>query len=480
MTAVVDLATSPLAHLSPAELDAQVAADFNRLRIVSAGIEQLGVKAHVTYARIDDARTKEHRDYYRPAEEDEIRGQFLTYLAYRAALLRLVATYGGFQSVARPEARARCFLVGYGAGANVMRASMALITTYGNEPTIRRKLNEADGNCGLRAGEFDRIYDAIANDRNAKLFEEMAAYFTVHRDQWRQQQVFDDERFAWVEGQIGHAIEAIHARNFDRSKARWERLLERVGSDVYVPVYDVQSVVSTWIGDTRIVGRPPFISHAQIKSIQPQLKPGDILLERRNWYASNAFLPGFWPHAALYIGDEDDLRRLKLLDNPLVQPHLADYRKPADDGEPHTVMESVSEGVILNSLTESMGADYIAVLRPRLTDEQKAQAIAKAFGHCGKPYDFEFDFFSADKLVCTELVYRSYEGLLHFDLVKIMGRDTLPALEICKKFAGERDRPDRQLDFVLFLDAVPQEGTAKLATADDFCNSAHRPRGFNE
>ena len=188
----------------------------------------------------------------------------------------------------------------------------------------------------------------------------------------------------------------------------------------------------------RIVGRPPFISHAQIKSIQPQLKPGDILLERRNWYASNAFLPGFWPHAALYIGDENDLRRLKLLDDPRVQPHLAEYRKPAADGEPHTVMESVSEGVILNSLTESMGADYVAVLRPRLTDAQKGEAIVRAFAHRGRPYDFEFDFFSSDKLVCTELVYRSYEGLLHFDLVKIMGRDTLPALEICKKFAGER------------------------------------------
>jgi hypothetical protein len=264
MTAVVDLEPSPLAHISPEELDAQVAADLNRLRIVSDGVDQLGVKARATYTRIDEARAKEHRDYYRPAEEDEIRGQFLTYLAYRAALLRLVATYGGFQSVTRPEARARCFLVGYGAGANVMRASTALVTTYGNEPTIRRKLNEADGSCGLRAGEFDRIYDAVANDRNAKLFEEMAAYFTVHRDQWRRQQVFDDERFAWVDGQIQNAVEAVHARNFDRSKARWERLLERVGSDVYVPVYDVQSVVSTWIGDTRIVGRPPFISHGQI------------------------------------------------------------------------------------------------------------------------------------------------------------------------------------------------------------------------
>jgi hypothetical protein len=122
------------------------------------------------------------------------------------------------------------------------------------------------------------------------------------------------------------------------------------------------------------------------------------------------------------------------------------------------------------------------VLRPRLTDKQKAQAIARAFAHVGKPYDFEFDFFSADKLVCTELVYRSYEGMISFDLVKIMGRNTLPALEICRKFTAERELHDaeRQLDFVLFLDANPAKNTARFATVDDFCASAKRPRGFNE
>ncbi|MGB7158229.1 MAG: YiiX/YebB-like N1pC/P60 family cysteine hydrolase [Tepidisphaeraceae bacterium] len=490
VTAVVDLEPSPLAHLTPDELDAQVAADFNRLRIVSGGIDELTAKSWQTYVRIDAARAAENRDYYRPAEEDEIRAQFMTYLAYRSALLRLVATYGSFQSIARPEARARCFLVGYGAGACVMRASTALVTTYGKAPDVRRKLNEPDAACGIRAGEFERIYDAVASDRNAETFEEMAGYFRAHRGAWRRDGVLSGEQMAWVEGQIDRAIEDVKSRGFDRSRARWEQIVKRVGSDVYVPVYDVQSVVSTLIGDTRIVKRPPFIAHAQVRAMQAKLQPGDILLERRNWYASNAFLPGFWPHAAIYIGTPDDLQRLNLIaaggsrgfssSNPIIQQHLADYLKPTHDGEPNTVLESVSEGVIFNSLTESMGADYVAVLRPRLTDAQKAQAIAKAFGHRGKPYDFEFDFFSADKLVCTELVYRSYEGLLRFDLVKIMGRDTLPAMEICKKFAGERDRPDRQLDFVMFLDAVPQEGSARVATVDDFCASANRPRGFNE
>ena len=103
--------------------------------------------------------------------------------------------------------------------------------------------------------------------------------------------------------------------------------------------------------------------------------------------------------------------------DPAVRDRLDEYTTPAHDGEPKVVIESISEGVSFSSLSEATLADYIAVLRPRLSEKEKAQAIRDAFSHQGKPYDFEFDFFSSDKLVCTELVYRSYEGLLHFELV---------------------------------------------------------------
>jgi hypothetical protein len=405
--------------------------------------------------------------------------------------LRIAATYVNFQSIADPELRTRAFLIGAASGASVYRASLHLVNTYRDEELARRKLNEPDVNCGLGPATFERIYRAVADERNAAKIEEMAAYFTQKRDLWRSSGRLEAEEFAWLENRITTAVSDIRASGVSPTQARLEQILRRVMDDSYTPIYAAQSVVSTLIGDTRMVSRPPFISEVQIAQMRGVLRPGDILLERRNWFMSNAFLPGFWPHGALYTGDVRDLEKLNLVrrdrsgkwtsDIPAIRDHLDEFVRPAHDGAPHTIIESVSEGVIFNSLTESMAADYVAVLRPRkLTDQQKADAIARAFGHVGKPYDFEFDFVSADKLVCTELLYRSYDGLLRFDLVPIMGRNTLPALGIAKKFAGERSRDDRELDFVLFLDAVPQRGAARFATEDEFCQTIHRPRGFNE
>jgi hypothetical protein len=49
--------------------------------------------------------------------------------------------------------------------------------------------------------------------------------------------------------------------------------------------------------------------------------------------------------------------------------------------------------------------------------------------HEGKMYNFDFDFFNSDRVVCTELVYRSYDGLedLHIPLIDHAGRSVLSA-----------------------------------------------------
>jgi hypothetical protein len=302
----------------------------------------------------------------------------------------------------------------------------------------------------------------------------MEEYFKTRREAWRQAGIWEQAEFDWIDARVSVGLAFADSRLVARSKRWFDRVFDQVKKDTYTPMYAAQSMLSTWIGDTTIVKRRPLIEESTIERIESRLRPGDILLERRNWYLSNAFLPGFWPHGALYVGRLDDLRRLGITDQPAVRERLAEYQKPAVDGKPNTVIESISEGVVFNSLTHSMHADYVAVLRPRLSDKQVAEAIVRAFSHQGKPYDFEFDFFTSDKLVCTELVYRSYEGLIHFDLVRVMGRDTLPAIEIVKKFGREQNTPAQQLDFVLFLDGGQE------ADAAEFCSSADRPRAFNE
>ena len=123
--------------------------------------------------------------------------------------------------------------------------------------------------------------------------------------------------------------------------------------------------------------------------------------------------------------------------------------------------------VVLNTL-EGAAGDYLAALRPRLGPVAKARAIAEAFSHLDKPYDFDFDFATDHALVCTEVVWRSYRAKagqagLELPVGTLAGRTTLPANDIARLYAEEHGRPDAQFDFVYFLDAREKEGVAHVA-----------------
>ena len=471
---------SAMANLSTDEIAAQTTADLARLRKVSAGLAEIRLDMEDFQAQLRAKLDEQGRGYLLPAEDDRLRWQFVTHLSYRSALRRMIATHSGFQAVRDPAQRARCFLLAHAATMTAHEAGLRLMHLFRDRPIERRKLNEAEPAWGIPAGMFDRICESAASRRDVQLLEEMDAYRRHKTPHWRKINTWGPADFEWLVARIDDAQHYSRGHRLNPERVKVEMFMARVRQDAYSPVYAVQSMVSEWIGDTRIVERPPLVTYERIDGIRGKLRPGDILLERRNWFLSNAFLPGFWPHAALYVGTVDDLKRLGIADAPVVREHLAEFARPAPDGKPHTVIEAVSEGVVFNSLHHSCHADYVAVLRPRLSEQQIARAIVTAFGHKGKPYDFEFDFFTSDKLVCTELIYRCYEGMLHFPLKRVMGRDTLPAVEIARKFAAERDKPDRQLDFVLFLDADADANTVRDATEDDLCESVDRPRSFNE
>jgi hypothetical protein len=104
------------------------------------------------------------------------------------------------------------------------------------------------------------------------------------------------------------------------------------------------------------------------------------------------------------------------------------------------VIESLKDGVRQRTMDSPFGNDAVAVIRPKLGPEVIEQAIQRARTHVGKPYDFDFDFTRADRLVCTEVVYRSYEGLggMHFELTRRAGHETLSAEDLLNLAIGRR------------------------------------------
>lgn len=277
------------------------------------------------------------------------------------------------------------------------------------------------------------------------------------------------------------------------------KIVKDLGFTAWFPV---QKNVSRWMGDTK-VWRPHryLITERQVRAFQPMLQPGDILLERREWYLSNVGLPGYWPHAALYVGTGEE--RARFFDDPAVgawvreqgredgdfeallrerypDAHRASRAIPEKDNRAR-VIEAISEGVVFTSLEYSAGADAVVVLRPRLSRAAVARAILRAFHYHRRPYDFNFDFRTDAALVCTELVYKAYEpdpvlGGLRLPVTEVMGRPVTPANEIARWFDETHGTGAQALEFVLFLDGYEREKRAVYADEDRFRESWRRPK----
>jgi hypothetical protein len=157
-----------------------------------------------------------------------------------------------------------------------------------------------------------------------------------------------------------------------------------------------------------------------------------VLLVRAEEKLTSTLLPGFWAHAALYVGQQSDLDHLGLGTHRHVGPHLEELQRQTSWCG--AVIEAISPRVQISSLERSLLADHVVVLRPALPPVEIGAALCEAFGHVGKDYDFDFDFNVSTRLVCTEVIYRCYHkrGAIEFPLLKRLGRYTLTADDIAQ------------------------------------------------
>ncbi len=413
------------------------------------------------------------RSYYSQADNDELRRLLRDYVTLRTVLVRMVWRYQRSYQVQDETLRARTFLCACTAGTALADVSLAFVEAFHNSGEAVKKLNEAEPAWDIPPGVFDTVRRSLCSITNRTALQEAGRRYG--EIDWKALALTDG--YAAFHDSIRECRRRLGDADHRLTAERLKQPLRDARDEGKDLIYGVQTLVSTWMGDTKL--REPgsaLISAAQLKELASRLQPGDIILERRNWYVSNAFLPGYWPHAALYVGKPEDLQQLGLHQDPRVQAHWAKYIRQDAKGHACVVLESISEGVTFTSLEHSVGeADSVALLRPRLTADQKREAIARAFSHAGKPYDFQFDFFSSDKLVCTELVYRAYDGTIRFPLKNILGTRTLPAIELVRKFAGERGTPDAQFEFVCCLCGDRDAGCARSVDEAGFVATLNLP-----
>jgi len=424
-------------------------------------------------------------------QKEAVWNAWKAFLDYTLALDAIGKNYEQFY-LKRGAERDHSFLIAYGAFVAQYRFALEFIYLVERDPGFRTLLNEPVPEIGLPKNSYEKVKLRFLNVARAGEFAALEATRKTIGDENASASstaAHEDATYIWKAGVWkGEELTAKNAL----------RLIKRSGFTAYFPV---QAGISEWMGDTKVLRQDrSLVTQQQIREMAGRLEPGDILLERREWYLSNIGLPGFWPHAALYIGTQEQRKsyfqdaevKSWILEQGTASGDIEDlfrskssqaYSLSLQPFEGHTprVLEAMSEGVVFTSLEHSAEADSVAVLRPRLSKKDKAVALVMAFHYMGRPYDFNFDFLTDSQLVCTELIYKAYEPSkqirgLRFPLVDILGRKTTPANEIVKQFDAQFGTPQQQIDFVLFLDGVERAGKAVNASLEAFRESWKRPK----
>lgn len=374
------------------------------------------------------------------------------------------------------------------------RYALDFISRIEKNPDMHVLLNQAVPELGLDEGTYSLLKFRFLNvGRGAEFARLHVLYSYYGKIGPNSLQTIMDEDIAaiWQTGKkgVGPALTVKNAL----------RIVNELGFTVWFPV---QKGIAQLMGDIK-VWRPgkTLITPAQIKALQKRLRPGDILLERREWFASNAGIPGFWSHAALYVGTSEERAlyfgevenaawlkeqgsRDGTLEDLLRSRYPARYRIssiPGEDNRLPRIVEAIGEGVSFSSLEHSASADSLAVLRPNVSQKTKMQAIIKAFQYSGRPYDFNFDFRTDSELVCSELIYKAYEETestegLRLPLSSVMGRKLISPNDIARLFSEEYGTENRQLEFIAFLDGQEYQNEAVKADLVTFLDSWKRPK----
>jgi hypothetical protein len=374
----------------------------------------------------------EARGYFDPVEDEEIKLRYAQYLRVRAVLLEVLALMEEASGADGRswEGRLAPFVTAFAAACLLVRGSRALARQAGASRLLRKKLDEGDPARGVPRKTFAAIYRASTDTPRLARFRAAADFYYKHRseiaaladdpvlDGLPRLLVGEETWIASCRSGIIRRRLGYHWFSFRRRHhSAWKKSLFGIFE------WSGRAIAELRQPGVKASGAPKRVSAELRERALTLARPGDIFVTRHDDALSNLFLPGFWPHAALYLGSAEQRAELGVILPPPLERLAAG---------PVRFLEAKKDGVLLRPAEETLAVDAFLILRPPLDPGLLAAALARAMDHHGKPYDFSFDFRKSDRLVCTEVVYRAYHGCgpVSFQLREVSARPCLPAEEL--------------------------------------------------
>ncbi|MFK7909745.1 MAG: YiiX/YebB-like N1pC/P60 family cysteine hydrolase [Akkermansiaceae bacterium] len=392
---------------------------------------------------LSDADAAQERGHFLPDEDERIREVFARYLSVRGVLLEAVESIqpildrqGELNSGNKTEDRhLRTFVIGFAAATILVRSANFMVGLAKDRSAVWKKLDEAEPRYGIQAKSYTAIYKNLSSSRRMWRYHEAMTFYEVHKEDIaelsedpvighlvrllaKEEAFFEKRKRSYLKKKWDYRLYSFKRRNVSGYKKVMFHLLKLSGS----AIAEMKQPFVKGLGQGH---RVTVETHSELVSL---IRAGDVFITRHDDAMSNLFLPGFWPHAALYIGNQGERDALGV-------------SLPVEDGRclrDFHFLEAKKDGVLFRPLTETLQVDAFMVLRPKLDESSRAEALNRALTHEGKLYDFIFDFRKADRLACTEVVYRSYHGVgpISFELRRHTGRPCLSAEDLIEQALG--------------------------------------------
>ncbi|MBW2699107.1 MAG: hypothetical protein JRE70_21675 [Deltaproteobacteria bacterium] len=420
------------------------------------------------------------RGYFDASEHDVMEGLLFRLMTIRSAFWGEVDGLGGLdlatvQGAAHPLAH----LLVLHAGLALADSATFVVSTFAGDDVAIAKIDEPYYRTAIPSGTYSRLrLGSTSRERRARLTAAWALHEQALSDDASPlaRLIAADSVAASLSAQIGE----LHRRTLARIESI-DAHDDMPGRLQHAPVAKLGREMTSQLGDAGYATRAlVFKDVSRLKSptsrliaFSPEqkartfalLSPGDLILTYTGGYASDVFIPGEFKHGITYVGDSEDRRAAGVTAEPSGAPRGAPVLarlaenvgyQTLPDGRPADVIEAVAEGVKFSNLETILDThiNRLLVIRPRITDAERAVFLTQVFSYLGDPYDFRFDFADASRQVCTEVIYRGLNGKsgIAFELIRRGGHPTLSADDIVNLHLSTAGA---YFEIVLYADADP-------------------------